>query len=289
MAHRRTRRQPVIVCLEGTNGCGKTTLAHALAERWRAEGGTAQIIDPTLATDFGKQLRAAVMDAVRHDEISGDTETLAFAAARLQSTRTLRCVGRQPADLLIVERWTAALIAYGAVAEANQTLLSAIRDVLDAALPIEGTAYLDVPGTVAQHRLARQTEHNRFETLGSGYLETYVAITCPGPPATAYQPSTAPAHPTRSPTTPGTRSPSTDATNRADPRAPITSRMENPHCEVHRSRTQVPHRRPRPAARPTEGNRRHRARPDPADRHLLQRAAPRLPLPRRRLGVAPRP
>ncbi len=161
----------MIVCLEGTNGCGKTTLAHALAERWRAEGGTAQIIDPTLATDFGKQLRAAVMDAVRHDEISGDTETLAFAAARLQSTRTLRCVGRQPADLLIVERWTAALIAYGAVAEANQTLLSAIRDVLDAALPIEGTAYLDVPGAVAQHRLARQTEHNRFETLGSGYLE----------------------------------------------------------------------------------------------------------------------
>src|SRR6266542_2854592 len=79
MAHRRTRRQPVIVCLEGTNGCGKTTLAHALAERWRAEGGTAQIIDPMLATDFGKQLRGAVMDAVRHDEISGDTETLAFA------------------------------------------------------------------------------------------------------------------------------------------------------------------------------------------------------------------
>ena len=76
-----------------------------------------------------------------------------------------------PETLIVLERWAGAVIAYGAVAGTNPFLLRARESVLVAALPVDHTILLDVPGTLAAARLAELPGTNRFETIGSDYLE----------------------------------------------------------------------------------------------------------------------
>jgi adenylate cyclase class 2 len=157
----------MIVCLEGINGTGKTTLATALARLWRDEGlGDASLADPLQATGYTRHLRDAVMTA---SDLSPHAEALAFASARLHAAATLRNSART--RLLVVERWAGAIAAYGAAAGTSPDLLQLLEGALTAALPIACTLLLNTPAKVASARLARRGGFNRFESQGSGYLE----------------------------------------------------------------------------------------------------------------------
>ncbi len=159
----------MIICLEGINGAGKTTLATALAQRWSAEGRSARLHDPIALTQFGQQVRTAIMATT---DLSVDAETLAFVSARLHGASVLdRSIGTTAQDLLILERWQGAVVAYGRVAGTNPFLLRSLEAVLTGALPIDQTFLIDIPGAIAARRLARQGDPNRFETSGSAYLE----------------------------------------------------------------------------------------------------------------------
>jgi thymidylate kinase len=154
----------VIVCLEGVNGCGKTTLAGALTSWW---SGPAEVADPVQATGFGRHVRSAIMDAAG---LTADAETLAFVSARLDGATALDGVAHD--GLLVLERWGGAVVAYGSVAGSNPFLLNSLESVLAGALPVDLTILIDVPGTVAASRLASMEEAaNRFETIGPDYLE----------------------------------------------------------------------------------------------------------------------
>lgn len=156
----------MIICLEGINGAGKTTLATAIADRWHAaEGRAAAMAEPVQRTEFGRRVRTAIMSTA---DLDADAEALAFASARLHAASLLR---GPEADLTILERWAGGVVAYGTVAGTSSVLLHALETVLAAALPIDRTLLVDVPGAVAARRLATQADANRFETNGAGYLE----------------------------------------------------------------------------------------------------------------------
>ncbi len=157
----------MIVCVEGINGSGKTTLAGALLQGWFH--GRAQAIDPVQHTAFGKTVRAAIMAA---DALTADAETLAFASARLHTAEMLapaRCP--PPGEMVILERWAGAVVAYGTVAGASPFLLRALEASLAGALPVDVTVLIDTPGEIAEARVARLGDRNRFETREPGYLE----------------------------------------------------------------------------------------------------------------------
>jgi dTMP kinase len=157
----------VIVCIEGINGSGKSTLARTLAGQWAH--GPCAAIDPVQHTAFGQTVRTAIMAA---DSLTADAETLAFASARLHTAATLapaRCP--PPGEMIILERWAGAVVAYGTVAGASPFLLRALEAALAGALPVDVTILLDAPGDVAEARVTRLGDRNRFETQGPGYLE----------------------------------------------------------------------------------------------------------------------
>ncbi|MBL4844324.1 MAG: hypothetical protein JKY65_02255 [Planctomycetes bacterium] len=156
----------MIVCLEGINGSGKTTLGNGLLAIWA--GGSACTIDPTQHTPFGRALRTAIM---AETSLGADVETLAFASARLRTAEVLTSPAPEARDLVVLERWAGAVMAYGTVAGASPVLLEAVEQRLLSALPIDITVLLDLPGGDAEARVNQLAERNRFETQGSGYLE----------------------------------------------------------------------------------------------------------------------
>ncbi|MBO2461761.1 dTMP kinase [Actinomadura violacea] len=159
----------MIVCVEGVNGCGKSTLAAILVDMWTR--GQAVALDPVQHTRFGGALRSAIMAA---ESLGADAETLAFASARLHTATALAGQRCPPArELVVLERWAGAVVAYGTVAGSSPFLLRALEAALAGALPVDVTVLVDVPGEVAAARLTQQTstQANRFETRGSAYLE----------------------------------------------------------------------------------------------------------------------
>jgi thymidylate kinase len=160
----------MIICLEGINGCGKSTLAAAIAERWGALGkGRPLLADVIRDTSFGRQVRTAIMNAT---ELDVDAESCAFVSARLHGAAQLRRAAEAGQnDLIVLERWSGAVVAYGTAVAVSPRLLDALESVLAAALPVDRTFLVDVPGAVAARRLAEQTDTNRFEARAPEYLE----------------------------------------------------------------------------------------------------------------------
>lgn len=158
----------MIVCLEGVNGSGKTTVARNLTRAWTARGGTAAHLDPVQHTPFGRQVRAAIMAAT---DLDADAETLAFTSARLHAAPRMAELSQQPRSLVVVERWAAAIAAYGHVAGSAPALIEALETALTEALPIDHMFIVDTPGEEATRRLRSEPDPNRFETRGSAYLE----------------------------------------------------------------------------------------------------------------------
>jgi dTMP kinase len=156
----------VIICLEGINGAGKTSLAQIIMDRWIAAGGrTAVKAEPVQSTQFGRTVRTAIMGT--HD-LNSEAEALAFASARLHAAESITPAAE---DLVVLERWAGAVMAYGTVAGTDTQLLSALESALSTSLAIDCTVIVDVQGATAAERLAVQSDTNRFETMGADYLE----------------------------------------------------------------------------------------------------------------------
>ncbi|MCD0453353.1 hypothetical protein LO762_29850 [Actinocorallia sp. API 0066] len=153
----------MIVCLEGVNGAGKTTLANSLILLWTS--GRAQAIDPVQHTRYGTAIRTALMSA---EKLSADAESLAFASSRMATASALK---PQPLDLIVLERWAGAVVAYGTVAGTSPFLLRSLEAALAGALPVDVTVLVDLPGAAAHERVTSLEDTNRFETQGPRYLE----------------------------------------------------------------------------------------------------------------------
>lgn len=101
--------------------------------------------------------------------IDPNVEALAFAAARLQGAARLSA-GLFGDELVIVERWSGAVRAYGAADGAHAPLIDVVANYLADMLPFDATVLLDLPGRVAEVRLAGD-DRNRFEDRGAEYLD----------------------------------------------------------------------------------------------------------------------
>lgn len=160
----------MIVVVEGINGAGKTTfsrhLVDVLTNRLSVD---ACLIDPIEATPFGVDVRGCVMNEKHLDP---EAEALAFASARLHGARAIVDLhGGAQGSVIVLERWTGALFAYGEADGVEPSLLQTLADMLQAALPVEQQLLIDTSGAIADDRLKTETETNKFETRGASYLE----------------------------------------------------------------------------------------------------------------------
>jgi len=156
------------VVLEGINGAGKSTVAEELRSAFENRGLSAIAIDAAAMSLAGGALRSALMG----DEVPPLVDTLWFAAMRADGIRRFAAQSHQPSvDVVIVERWSLALRAYGAADGLPSDLLDALGRNLDSFLSPSRTFLLDITGSNAMVRLSALEGLNRFESRGSEYLD----------------------------------------------------------------------------------------------------------------------
>lgn len=159
-----------IVVLEGVNGSGKSCCAEFIQRTLRAAGRSCLVADPTGFGIIGQLLRRHIVDP--NFATNPDLDAVLFTALRIDGARQmLQLIEADPETTIVLERWSLALLAYGAADGARLSLISELRSVLRNVLTADMTIVLNVNGERAFERLRKRNDRNRFELRGAVYLD----------------------------------------------------------------------------------------------------------------------
>lgn len=150
----------LFITLEGVDGAGKSSHLDWLAEWFRARGRTVCMTREPGGTPLGEKLRAIVL----HDAMHAETEALVMFAARREHIEAVirPALGRD--EVVISDRFTDASFAYQCGGRGlPESKLEALEEWVHADLQPDLTLLFDVPGEVAQARLAAARTPDRFE------------------------------------------------------------------------------------------------------------------------------
>jgi dTMP kinase len=159
-----------VIVIEGINGAGKSSVAAFVKSALRTARIPCLVADPAAFGLVGQLLRRQIVQAT-FDQ-NADLDAVLFAALRTEGVRQIiKEVGADSATIVLLERWSLALAAYGAADGARRQLISELRTVLQEAITVDLTVLLDINGYIASDRLASVRESNRFEMRGPVYLD----------------------------------------------------------------------------------------------------------------------
>lgn len=163
-------RPGVFVTLEGGEGAGKSTLAHALAKRARAGD-----VDVVVTREPGGTAGA---EALRHVVLSGVAkrfgpfaEAMLFAAARSDHVYEVIRPALARGALVICDRFSDSTSAYqGIVSGVDERLIKALDRVAIGPTRPDLTLILDIdPAQAATRRRGRGGPGDRFEDESAGF------------------------------------------------------------------------------------------------------------------------
>lgn len=158
-----------IIVLEGINGAGKTTAARQIRAAVQELGFQCLCVDPAATGPIGKLLRERIVDP--DFEHNPELDTVLFAGLRAEGAQhILHTIREHPSVVLVLERWSLALTAYGIADSTSPELIRELRRVLDNLFPVDVTLIFDLRGEVACSRLSSLPKKNRFELRGEEYL-----------------------------------------------------------------------------------------------------------------------
>lgn len=150
----------LFITLEGVDGAGKSSHVEWLADHFRKLGRRVTVTREPGGTPLGEKLREIVL----HDAMHPETEALImFAARREHIERVIRPVLAR-GDMIISDRFTDASFAYQCGGRGLDAVkLGELEAWVHGDLQPDLTLLFDVPGEVAQARLASARAPDRFE------------------------------------------------------------------------------------------------------------------------------
>lgn len=160
-----------VVTFEGINAAGKSEITTRVRDALIASGWPCLSVDPAGFGRVGRIIRKHLVDPAFKS--SPDYDSVLFAALRTEGAMAIQEVLREePLTIVLLQRYSLALEAYGAADGASVSLVSELRKLLRNTLPVDMTVLLDIGGSVAFERIARGAGKNRFEARGPSYLES---------------------------------------------------------------------------------------------------------------------
>ncbi len=101
----------LFIDFEGSDGCGKTTQMHKLAERLRALGRrVVETVEPG-GTRIGQQIRRILLDSA-NQELSPTAELLLYFASRAQNVEERILPALREGAVVLTDRFTDSTMAY---------------------------------------------------------------------------------------------------------------------------------------------------------------------------------
>jgi dTMP kinase len=159
--------RPLVVVLDGADGCGKSTQARMLSEHLQAARGVAPVhVREPGSTVLGERLRAILFD--RSLELGPEVELLLFAAARAQLLRELVQPALASGRDVVCERFHPSTFAYQSVAGGMdpERVMQLLLQHANTPEP-DVMVVLDVPLQVALQR--RGAASDRIEAKGDAF------------------------------------------------------------------------------------------------------------------------
>lgn len=163
------------ITLDGIDGAGKSTHLSFI-KTWLAENNQAAIFtrEPG-GTPIGESLRALLLDT--SSQVSLNTETLLMFAGRMQHIEDVILPNLEKGIWVVSDRFTDATFAYqGGGRGVPLKRIEILEDWVQQGLQPDLTLLLDVPLEVAEERLNRTREKDRFELQEQAFFQRTRAV-----------------------------------------------------------------------------------------------------------------
>src|SRR5438093_7692042 len=122
----------VFITFEGTEGSGKSTHIHLLADRLRAEGRTVRVLREPGGTAIGEEIRHTLKHSLRNRAMTPEAELLLLNASRAQLVRETIRPALAAGEVVLCDRFYDSTIAYQGFG--RQLDLKIVRAVIDFAV-----------------------------------------------------------------------------------------------------------------------------------------------------------
>lgn len=164
-----------LITIEGLDGAGKSTLAHALAREIAARGGSVELLREPGGVDLSERIRALVKDPSL--AVSPRTEALLYAAARAQLVAELLAPLLAEDAIVLLDRFVDSSLAYqGAGRALGVEEVRAINEFATGGLRPDRTLLLRIaPAAGRARQVSRAVEPDRIEREDDGFFATIAA------------------------------------------------------------------------------------------------------------------
>ena len=164
-----------LITIEGLDGAGKSTLAHALAREISARDCRVELLREPGGVDVSERIRALVKDPSL--SVAPRAEALLYAAARAQLVHELLAPLLAQGVIVLLDRFVDSSLAYqGAGRALGVEAVRAINDFATGALRPDRTLLLAITSAAGRARqLGRALEPDRLEREDDGFFATIAA------------------------------------------------------------------------------------------------------------------
>jgi dTMP kinase len=158
-----TRRRGLFINFEGTDGCGKSTQMHILAERLRADGRMVVETAEPGGTRIGEQIRRILLDSA-NQELCPTAELLLYFASRAQNVEELILPSLGEGAVVLTDRFTDSSMAYQGFGRGlGEAAVAALDKIACRGLRPEITILIDIDPETSLER-AKQRKLSETET-----------------------------------------------------------------------------------------------------------------------------
>jgi dTMP kinase len=143
----------LFITFEGTEGSGKSTQVHLLAERLRREGRTVRVLREPGGTPIGEEIRHTLKHSDANRAMTSEAEVLLMNASRAQLVREVILPALAAEEIVLCDRFYDSTTAYQGYG--RQLDLAKVKAIIDFAVEKTSpdlTLLLEVPLAVSEAR-----------------------------------------------------------------------------------------------------------------------------------------
>lgn len=152
--------KPIWILIEGPDGASKSTTVNTIVKNWKY-GEIVSLHDPGISKDHvvGQKIR----EFVKNWDMSPDTETLLFMAARTELVHHIKALQEQGKSI-ILDRYRPSTAVYQGIIKGRTRLITELETALQLPDP-DITIYLKAPFDVLTQRLiSRASNIDKFKS-----------------------------------------------------------------------------------------------------------------------------